>query len=879
MRNLIPKSLSKQKGIFYKNWSWFDIGVILVIVGICAALSFPIVSLEMWVRAIIFASLLLPSLLMTLPYSKYNDVRLYKLWWYKIKFMVSDKNYTNTKVLNPYQEIKDGYIFTKKPKDGGSHYIAMIKIRGLDITTLDDTEARIKLEQFHTFICQLKKHFSIAKINQDYSLSVQAKSIEAKLIDNKLNYDNALITEKEFKARKEQLQNQLEILSNISNEIGTRETQSIFYLFLYDIKEHELRKNVNYAISELNSLGLFAEEITSFDEINVIKNIFSPLEQNITNETIEANRLELDNIFNFEKVQFKKDHVVIDEKLLMSFYAISDYPTEVENYWLSFVFLSTNCNVIMNAKQLNQSTAVSLMNKAIVNSASNQFNEKKQVQKLEFEAINESFKEIAQDLIKDNQVIFRTNILLINYDVDYKSLIKANKSIERTFETKSIRLNRLKYRQFEGLNSFLPKINDSLYKDLGREIPSSTIANGYPFINNSIDDENGIILGKNWLDVPIIFDSFKLDKNRKNHNMLVLGSSGSGKSYFTKKIINWYAMSNQKVFILDVEREYQKLTQNYDGNWIDMGNGKNGVINPLQIMNIDNNASTKDLILNHIILLETFFNILFPDISYKQMLYLTNLIKEYYFENKFQNKDVNKLKPIDWPIFEDIYKYALSKKNDIKTNYVKNDVEYIHEIIRSELIGDGKLSFLYNKHTTISIDKNIACFDVNSLFEKNNSRIVQAQLFLSLNYIENIVKDNDYNKSPISIIIDEAHVMIDEKNPIALDFIYQMAKRIRKRNGSIMIISQSPDDFVANEEVSKKTKAIINNTQYSFFFNLSPNSLNDVAEMFKAYGNGLSEDERLYIAKAKTGQALFLVSGFDRHKLDVYVSKKEDEMF
>ena len=879
MRNLIPKSLAKQKGIFYKNISWLDVAVILCEIGLSCACIMGITYLELWIRAIITIVMILILALFTMPYSKYNDVRFYKLWWYKIRFMVSNKKYTNTKDLNPYLEIKDNYLYTKKPKDGRSHYISMIKIRGLDISTLNEQEAKIKLDQFHSFLVQLKKHYSIAKINHNYSLSIQFKYLQEKLRQNKFDYDNDMISEKEFKIRKEQLNNQMNILENIQTELQANQYQSIFYLIQYDVNAYELDKNTSYALNELNTLGLFANQISSYDEINVIKNIFNPLEDDITNDTIDANRLDLDNIFNFESIEFKKDHLKINDNLLMSFYAISDYPTEVENYWLAFVFLSTNTNMILNAKQINQNVAISLLNKAIVNSASNQYNEKKQVQKMQFNAINEDFKKIGEDLVKQNQVVFKTNLLLVNYDIDYKSLVKTNKDIEKIFQNKSIKLNRLKYRQFEGLNSFLPKINDSLSKDLAREIPSMTIANGYPFINNSIDDDNGVIIGKNWLDVPIIFDQFKLDSNRKNHNMLVLGSSGSGKSYFTKKMINWFCMSNKKVFILDIEREYKDLTNNYDGNWIDIGSGTNGIINPLQIIPSENNLSSNEMILNHLILLETFFQILFNDISFQQLLYLTNLIKSFYFHKKFHLKDFSELSNNDWPIFEDIYKYAISNKNDIKKSYDKKDILYVHEILRSEFSNDGKLSFLYNKHTSINIDKDIACFDVNSLFEKNNQRIIQAQLFLGLNYIQNIIKDNDYTKKPITIVIDEAHVMIDEKNPIALDFIYQMSKRIRKRNGSIVIISQSPSDFISNDNVAKKTKAIINNTQYSLFFNLAPNDLKDVSEMFKSYGNGLTEDEKLYIAKAKQGQALFLVSGFDRHKINVYVSHFEKKIF
>lgn len=879
MKNLVPKSLAKQKGIFYKNIAWLDIGVILIEIALSCGITFGFIFLEWWIRILIAFSILFILVLLTIPYSKTNDVRMYKLWWYRIQFLIAPKKYYNTKDLNPYQQIKNKYIFTKQPKDGKAHYLTMVKIRGLDFSTLDETDAQIKLDQFHVFLTQLKKHFSIAKINQKYSLSFQVKYLKNILQKNKENYDHALISEKEFKTKKEQIQNQLHILENLDQELNSSSLQPNFYLVLYDINDEELAKTVLDCIHQLEAIGLFANEIKINDQINVIKNIFSPIEDNISNQTIEDNQLNLDKIFDFNSIEFKKDHLVINNQLLLSFQSISDYPIEIDYYWLSHIFLTTNANIIFNAKQIPQPTALNLINKAIVNSASNEFNEKKQVQKMQYATINEGFKQMAQDIVKQDQCVFKTNILILNYDVDHKDLIKTNRQIEKVFNAKSIKLNRLNYRQFEALNSFLPKINDSLINHIGREIPSRTLANGYPFLNNNLDDQHGMILGTNWLKEPIIFDPFVLNPNRKNHNMVILGSSGSGKSYLAKKMINWFAMTNKKVFILDVEKEYQNLTKIYDGNWIDIGSGTNGIINPLEIIISDDNLSTNDLILNHLLILESFFQILFPEISNQQLRYLINLIKNYYFENEYYKKNLSKLQAQDWPIFTNIYEYAQSKKNKIIKSYNNLDIQYIHELLRSELSTEGKLAFLYNKHSSININQKIACFDLNSLFEKNNQRIIQAQLFLSLNYIQKEVKDNDYTKDSLAIIIDEAHLLIDENNPIALDFVYQMVKRIRKRNGGIIIISQNPDDFMANESIAKKTKAILNNTQYSFFFNLSPNNVKDVTEMYKSYGSGISEDERLFIAKAKRGQALFFVSGFDRHKVDVFVSKDESKNF
>ena len=880
MKNLIPKSLARQKGIIYKNISKLDVLFVLVCAGISFGIFMPIISLDITIRAIISCSLFLPSLILMI-FVKSQDARLYSLVFRWIKFKVNKQVYrkSETSVLNPYKKILDGNVITKNFKDIKSYNVKVIKIRGFDLTTLGIEEANIKLSQFHSFIVNQKNNFTIAKISESFSFVNQKNYLLEEMAKTKEQYDDALISEKEYKAKQIQQQKQLEILENPNEILDSNFLSKNFYFIFYEIKAEETAMRVEHIKNDLHAIGISARELDEFETINFIKNIYNPLHSDISTETIKENAENLDEIFQFDEIKFKKDHISINNELLLSIQSVSDYPVEIDNYWLSYIFLTSEANIVLNTKELNQSTASSLINKAIVNSATNEYNEKKEMEKRKYIAINQGFIDLADQIAKNEQVVKSCNILFLNYDTDRKELFKKNKLIERKLANRLIRVNKLRNMQFEALSSFLPKPNDPLMSQLGREMPSRTIANGYPFINSAINDDNGMALGSNWLDDPIIFDQFILDENRKNHNMMIIGSSGSGKSFLTKKIINGHQLTNKKVFILDVEREYKNITNYYDGDWIDVGSGTIGKINPLEIFLFED--STNDTIVsNHLLVLESFFMILFPETNSVQLRYLTTCLKLFYKKNNFLTIDFNKATSNDYPIFDDFYKFIISDKNkENKKLYSKEDVNFINELIRSEFALDGKLAFLYNGHSTISTSKNISCFDINSLFEKNNERITQAQLFLLLNYIQKEVNKNTYDDESIVIVIDEAHLLVDKDNPIGLDFIFQMVKRIRKRNGGVILITQNPDDFIGTPEVAKKTKAILNNTQYSFFFNLSPNNVKDVADMYKSYGSGLSQDEKLYIAKARRGEALFLASGFDRHKLSIFVSKEEISAF
>lgn len=861
MKNLIPKSLAKQKGTIYKNVTILDVIVFISYLAISSAIFFPLTFLDWMIR--IFCALGL-VLILSISFVRVisQDVRLYKVFWYMFKYIVSPKIYERgeTTLINPYQRIENGLIKTKPNDQGKSYYIKIIKIQGFDITSLDKNDAKIKIDYFHNWLVNQKKSMSILKLNEINLYNKQIKKMEEKKILYKEQYDDSKITEKEFKNILKQLDNEIELFKNHNKILNTSELAKNFYIVFYDLKEELINDQIENTILNFNSIGIKAEKLNEYESINIIKNIFNPMEKNISKELIKENKHDLDKIFNFEKVEFKKDHIAINNELLLSINSVSEFPIEVNNYWLSNLFLSTDSNVFLNINPLDSYLSSQLINKAIVNYSTNQYQEKSQIKKMELEEIKNGFVQIANDLVRKDQSISSCTIMFLNYDIDLNLLKKSFIKNKNLFSFKQIKLNKLNYRQLEALSSILPKKNNPLQKQIAREFPSRTLANGYPFLTNSLMDEEGFILAKDWMRDPFIFDQFKNDKNRKNNNMLILGSSGTGKTMFAKRLIDINRIKDKQIFIIDIEGEYKKETKKYDGKIFEIGKESENNINPLHI-HAKKDESIKIAISSHILMLEKFFQVLFPEISFNQLQYITTSLKEFYSFHKYEKNHMTSNHN-----FDDLYNFLLKNNKKINKNYPKEDIQYINELIRSELCNEGKLSFLYNNKNPNLKFSNISTFDLSSLFEKSNQRIIQSQLFLILNYLQKEIG----NKEKESIIfIDEAHILIDKNNLIALDFILQMSKKIRKINGSLILITQSPSDFISTDEIKQKTKEILNNMQYSLIFNLSSQSINDVSDMYSSYGNGLSEDERNYLARAYQGQALFFVTGFSRYKIEI----------
>ena len=170
------------------------------------------------------------------------------------------------------------------------------------------------------------------------------------------------------------------------------------------------------------------------------------------------------------------------------------------------------------------------------------------------------------------------------------------------------------------------------------------------------------------------------------------------------------------------------------------------------------------------------------------------------------------------------------------------------------------------------------------MLANRNSTIANAQMLLVLKYIDNeIIKNRDYNtkyglKRKIVVVIDEAHVFIDTKFPIALDFMFQLAKRIRKYNGMQIVITQNIKDFVGSEDIARKSSAIINACQYSFVFGLAPNDMSDLCKLYEKAG-GINETEQEDILQAKRGQAFTIMSPTSRSSFMIEVPDSFVDMF
>ena len=467
-------------------------------------------------------------------------------------------------------------------------------------------------------------------------------------------------------------------------------------------------------------------------------------------------------------------------------------------------------------------------------------------------------KYIRKELQINNEDLYFFYIYVNTYSQDLKELEHLLNKIEGILESKGMQNRRAYFRQEIAFRACLPLMeNHKLLKEVSkRNILTSGLVATYPFISSAIFDDNGIFVGTNIYNNSLIFiDRYNTEKY-KNANMCIFGTSGAGKSFYTKLLILRYRLLGIEQYIIDPEREYDNLCQNLNGTLLKIGPGSNTFINIFDIREESVEDDEQGYLANKIGKLIGFFNLIFGKINEEEKAILEEKLIELYktknitFDDKSLYKESNNkisIKPIfkesiDMPILEDFYE-ILDK--DEKT-----------KIFKTKLIPfiKGSLKF-FNNYTNVELNNKLIVADVYELGEENLK--YGMYLFTDL-FWDKIKKDRKTKKA---IYLDEIWRLIGvTSNKDVASFIYKIFKTIRKYGGSSVAITQDISDIFSLEE-GTYGKSILNNSSIKTFFSLEEENI----KILEQYTN-LSEKEKIEIKSLKRGECLMFVG--DEHILN-----------
>ena len=561
--------------------------------------------------------------------------------------------------------------------------------------------------------------------------------------------------------------------------------------------------------------------------------------------------------------KFDRNKIYVGDRYV-KIYTIMHYPSNMELGWLGKLvdeigaIFSINIEPTDNAellegldRRIRDATALAKLAK---NESSKQLKEQE---------IKEA-SEIISRILQNNEVVSYLSIYILVSDENENNFIRKSKEIEKEVIKQKLKIRPLtNFLLKEGYKSVAPyfTIQENLNNYFRRNILTSTFTGGFLFNKNTFIDKQGYYLGINEKGGIVLFNLWQKDSDRTNSNMVVVGSSGSGKSVAVKHIA-YNEIPNSKILIIDPENEYSYLCENLGGKIINCNGGeRGGILNPLQIRT-DREENTNSLAL-HFQFLRTFFSILYPSLQDMEFSTLELLLEELYKKfNINKNTDISKLKNKDFPKLEDLY-FFIEEKNKQSGNEI---FEKILSLIRPICIGQS--ADIWNGYTNIDIDTDMTVFNTSSM-HKFQEQYKRAQYYNIMSYCWDFLS-RDVNERTI-LIADECHMLIDPNIPQTLEYLKNISKRARKYNASIIVITQSIEDFL-NEKIRLYGQSLFTNSTYKLFFKLDGQDLKDVQETFK-----LTDKETQLIYNAKIGEALF-TAGIRKIFINMQINKVEKEL-
>ena len=867
---IIPKKI-KVKNTVWKCYSMPDVIVALVMF----AIIFASVTTGNWAIAVILG---IVSVVMFMPT---QDGIFYACILENVKFLFSKKKYTaaaksakeSVDALIPLKNIRDNGLI----EYAGGSFGRVIKIGQKNFGIEDAVQQNIDINYFANALKLIDGNQSadIVKIDRPVNLDAFAGELFGRLNDVRESMDSDDVKSIKDGILRERI-DAIDRLNNIRKQYI-----SDYYIVLYGRIELDLENAAVNVSSEINKCGLSTKLLGKRETA-----VFLKYSHSRCFDEREASGLSDDELLEWVKpkeIAFKANKYMIDG-VEASILAVADYPLRVKNAWGAELFNIPNTKVVMHVKPVEKYKAIRRIDKCISDMETKQIMSEKASEANSAEIHKETMDALLDSLQAENESLFDVTLTVTAYN--YLNNANYKKNTRRAMLTGNFKASALYGLQIEAFKSAVIAPQSCL-KNYERGINSSSLAAAFPFVRIFVMDKGGIMLGENKTNrYPFIFDLWKRGNLYQNSNAMIIGKSGSGKSFFLKSLILNEWANNTRVIVCDPEAEYLTLTRNLKGNIIDVGNAKEGRINPFHIYKILTEEGTPaDPVVTfntHLKMLESFFKIVLVGASQDVIELINNLVVETYERKGItETTDCSGFKAEDFPLFSDLLETLQAKDKESMDSLTLRDMRTA-ELYLTKFVS-GRYSDIWNAPSTLKTDASIIDFNFQSLFANKNNVVANAQMLLVFRFIEQEVINarelNRYGKNLHTMIVcDEAHLFIDAKFPIALDFFYQMSKRIRKYNGSFIPATQNIADWNANEELRSKTSAIIKNSQYLFIFKLAAPDMKDVLDVYKA-GDSFNEEEQCMIISAVTGQAFFVGSSELRACIRIKSGEYARELF
>ena len=443
--------------------------------------------------------------------------------------------------------------------------------------------------------------------------------------------------------------------------------------------------------------------------------------------------------------------------------------------------------------------------------------------------------------------------------------------------------------QEDGFNSALPLMNNKIKKIHTFDRPS--MGTVFPFVTSNIGHNTGVPIGINkQTGVPILFDNFH--PSLTNYNMVIFAKSGAGKSVTMKTLISRSSvLMGIESLALDAEGEYSIVAESLGGTNVVISPNSKTIINLFDIeiervkdeitgreretLNVENKiedvtqalitmarGSTRTDEVN-----ELTKQIIAEAVAQEYSSRGINANPMSLFESKNSQNAFEKRRK-EMPTIGSWYKRLEQNARENTNDDYDFHYSYLLKVMKQYIREfDGQMAY-FDGQSTFDLLEGSPFINIDiSQLEERFARPLAQQILLSWIW-EKFVKKNSEDRKKARqkrVIVDEAWMLLPF--PEAVDFLNKMARRARKRNVSLAIISQRFQDFYEKPEA----QAVLTSSDTKLFLAQDKSEIAYLKEVFK-----LSEGEAGFLVTCTKGEGLLKV-GTDTTIIQITPTKKEFE--
>ena len=488
--------------------------------------------------------------------------------------------------------------------------------------------------------------------------------------------------------------------------------------------------------------------------------------------------------------------------------------------------------------------------------------------------------------------MFEASIIATLFAYNINDLEKYTKLLATEMGKTQIGLRTAWAMQEDAFKSNVPLANNLINKK--HTFDRNSMGTVFPFTSSEVGHPTGVPIGYNkQTGTPILFDNFH--SSLTNYNMVIFAKSGAGKSVTMKTLISRSSvLMGIESLALDAEGEYRIVAESLGGINVILSPTSNTIINVFDIepelvkdeitgreraiLNVQNKVedvtqalltmargSTRSTEVNEVtkqIIAEAVAE------EYEAIGITNNINSLYQSDTALINEGQIQQEKKQMPTIGSWYQRILKKsKENENADYTKH-YSYLTKVMRQYIREyDGQMAY-FDGQSTFELLEGAPFINLDiSQLEERFARPLAQQILLSWIW-EKFVKKNSEDKKRAKqkrVLVDEAWMLLPF--PEAVDFLNKMARRARKRNVSLAIVSQRFQDFYEKPEA----QAVLTSSDTKLFLAQDKSEIQYLKEVFK-----LSEGEASYLVTAQRGEGLLKV-GNDTAILMITPTKKEFE--